>query len=109
MTPDAQELFLRESDLLSPDKNMFHTILTEIFSTVLSRTVSAMFTSEAQVNLLCTTWDCQMETLFTIVSRIRELEFYAFYAFYAWWIHFPQLGALAEGTSLPTSRKRDQA
>jgi hypothetical protein len=35
--------------------------------------------------------------------------FYAFYAFYAWWIHFPQSGALAEGTSLPTSRKRDQA
>jgi hypothetical protein len=29
---------------------------------------------------------------------------YAFYAFYAWWIHFPQSGALAEGTSLPTSR-----
>jgi hypothetical protein len=25
--------------------------------------------------------------------------FYAFYAFYAWWIHFPQSGALAEGTS----------
>ncbi len=34
---------------------------------------------------------------------------YAFYAFYAWWIHFPQSGALAEGTSFPTSRKRDQA
>jgi hypothetical protein len=32
-----------------------------------------------------------------------------FYAFYPWWIHFPQSGALAEGTSLPTSRKRDQA
>jgi hypothetical protein len=36
-------------------------------------------------------------------------QFYAFYAFYAWWFHFPQSGALAEGTSLPTSRKRDQA
>jgi hypothetical protein len=36
-------------------------------------------------------------------------EFYAFYAFYAWWIHFPQSGALAEGTSLPTSPKCDQA
>ncbi len=35
--------------------------------------------------------------LFTVV--------YAFYAFYAWWIHFPQSGALAEGTSLPTSRQ----
>jgi hypothetical protein len=23
------------------------------------------------------------------------------YAFYAWWIYFPQLGALAEITSLP--------
>jgi hypothetical protein len=34
-------------------------------------------------------------------------DFYAFYAFYAWWIHFPQSGALAEGTSLPTSRKCD--
>jgi hypothetical protein len=34
---------------------------------------------------------------------------HAFYAFYAWWIHFPQSGALAEGTSFPTSRKRDQA
>jgi hypothetical protein len=44
MTPDAQELFLRESHLLSPDKNMFRSILTEFFSTFLSRTVSAMFT-----------------------------------------------------------------
>ncbi len=26
-----------------------------------------------------------------------------FYAFYAWWIHFPQSGALAEGTSRPVS------
>ncbi len=25
--------------------------------------------------------------------------FYAFYPFYAWWIHFPQSGALAEGTA----------
>jgi hypothetical protein len=76
MTPDAQELFLRESDLLSPDKNMFHTILMEIFSTFLSRTVSAMFTSEAHVNLLCTMWDCQIETLYPIISRIRDLEWY---------------------------------
>ncbi len=35
--------------------------------------------------------------------------FYAFHAFYAWWIHFPQLGALTEGTSQPTSCKHDQA
>jgi hypothetical protein len=76
MTPDAQELFLRESDLLSPDKNTFRTILTEIFSTFLSRTVSAMFTSEAHINLLCSTWDGQMATLYPIVSRIRDLEWY---------------------------------
>jgi hypothetical protein len=31
--------------------------------------------------------------------------FYAFYAFYAWWIHFPQSGALAEGTC---DRDRDR-
>jgi hypothetical protein len=76
MTPDAQELFLRESYLLSPDKNTFCTILTEIFSTVLSRTVSAMFTLEAHVNLVCTTWDGQMETLYPIVSHICDLEWY---------------------------------
>jgi len=34
---------------------------------------------------------------------------YVFYAFYAWWFDFPQSGALAEGTSLPSSRKHDQA
>ncbi len=31
--------------------------------------------------------------------------FYAFYVFYAWWIHFPQSGALAEGTSLGAHRR----
>jgi hypothetical protein len=31
----------------------------------------------------------------------------SFYAFYALWIHFPQSGALAEGTSLPASREHD--
>jgi hypothetical protein len=31
-----------------------------------------------------------------------------FYAFYAWWFHFPQSGALAEGTSRPISHKHDQ-
>ncbi len=31
-----------------------------------------------------------------------ENSFYAFFAFYAWWLHFLQLGALAEGTSLVT-------
>jgi hypothetical protein len=30
-------------------------------------------------------------------------------AFHAWWFHFPQLGALAKGTSRPTSCKHDQA
>jgi hypothetical protein len=29
-----------------------------------------------------------------------EVTVYAFYAFYAWWFHFPQSGALAEGTSV---------
>jgi hypothetical protein len=29
----------------------------------------------------------------------------AFYAFYACWFYFPQPGALAEGTSLPSSRR----
>jgi hypothetical protein len=24
----------------------------------------------------------------------------AFYVFYAWWVYFPQLGTLAEGTSI---------
>ncbi len=76
MTLDAQELVLRECYLLLPDKNMIRTILTEIFSTFLLRTVSAMFTSEAHVNLLCTTWDGQMETHLPIVSHIRELEWY---------------------------------
>ncbi len=76
MTPDAQELFLRESNLLSPDKNMFCTILTEIFSTFILRTVSAMFTSEAHINLLCTTWDGQMEMLYPIISQLRNLEWY---------------------------------
>ena len=46
--------------------------------------------------------------LFKLVYPPRG-PFYAFYAFYAWWLHFPQLGALDEGTSRPTSRKYDQA
>ncbi len=44
-----------------------------------------------------------------VALRWSRLRFYAFYAFYAWWFHFPQSGALAEGTSRPTSRKHDQA
>ncbi len=35
----------------------------------------------------------------------QDSTVYAFYAFYAWWLHFPQLGALAEGTS---SRSRSR-
>jgi hypothetical protein len=69
MTPDAQELFLRESNLLSPDKNMFRTILTEIFSTFLSRTVSTMFTLEAHINLLCTMWDVIKRDLYAQTDR----------------------------------------
>jgi hypothetical protein len=33
-----------------------------------------------------------------ILSVTLTVTVYAFYAFYAWWFHFPQLGALAEGT-----------
>jgi hypothetical protein len=36
------------------------------------------------------------------------MTFYAFYAFYAWWFHFPQSGALAEGTSRQMSHKHDR-
>ncbi len=39
----------------------------------------------------------------------HRYKHYVFYAFYAWWIYFPQLGALAEGTSRPVSHKHDQA
>ncbi len=38
-------------------------------------------------------------------SSFPAEAFYAFYAFYAWWFHFPQSGALAEGTSRPVSRE----
>jgi hypothetical protein len=45
-----------------------------------------------------------------IILNIRNImDHYAFYAFYAWWFHFPQSGALAEGTSLPVSCKRGMA
>jgi hypothetical protein len=30
-----------------------------------------------------------------------------FYAFYAWWVYFPQLGALAEGTSRPVTHTEE--
>ncbi len=33
--------------------------------------------------------------------RLRLSLIYAFYVFYAWWVYFPRLGALAEGTSRP--------
>jgi hypothetical protein len=35
--------------------------------------------------------------------RFAPKWFCAFNAFYAWWFHFPQSGALAEGTSADTS------
>jgi hypothetical protein len=48
---------------------------------------------------------CVHEVFLTMHAR----AFYAFYAFYEWWDYFSQLGALAEGTSLPVSHKNDQA
>ena len=48
-----------------------------------------------------------LQYFFSLAGWISFYVFYVFYEFYAWWIHFPQLGALTEGTSLPTSRKRD--
>jgi hypothetical protein len=39
----------------------------------------------------------------------RLAPIYAFYVPYTWWFFFPQSGALAAGTSLPVSHKRDQA